>query len=46
MVPVVAAIHFLIAIKEALTFQASVPIWKREVYEDGSSWKQNGESGH
>jgi molybdopterin synthase catalytic subunit len=23
------------------TLKAQVPIWKKEIYEDGSSWKQN-----
>jgi len=32
------ACHF--AIDE---LKARVPIWKKEVYEDGSNWKQNAE---
>lgn len=27
------------------TLKARVPIWKREIYDDGSAWKANAESG-
>ena len=27
------------------TLKSQVPIWKKEVYEDGSNWKQNQEAG-
>lgn len=26
--------------------KATVPIWKKEIYEDGSTWKENCECGH
>jgi molybdopterin synthase catalytic subunit len=32
------ACHFVID-----ELKAAVPIWKREVYEDGSAWKENKE---
>lgn len=35
------ACHFLID-----TLKATVPIWKKEVYEDGSTWKANKEFDH
>lgn len=35
------ACHFLID-----ELKATVPIWKKEVYEDGSAWKANKEFKH
>ena len=33
------AVHYLID-----TIKATVPIWKKEIYSDGTSWKANAES--
>lgn len=36
--PALEAVHFIID-----EIKATVPIWKEEIYQDGSMWKQNAE---